>query len=143
MEFGDRLRKMRVEHNLSQIELATKIGVSVRTLYNYETSGRIPKIDVITNIAHIFGVTVDSLVSDPEQTSFSYARREAFLQTAKNHYGSRGKKDAEAILESASALLKSSTMNGDAKNRFFQALTTAFLTAKEEARNKYGRKQKG
>lgn len=51
-----KLRLLREEHNLSQIELAKKVGITERTIYNYETNDRIPKIDVVTKIAHVFGV---------------------------------------------------------------------------------------
>lgn len=142
MQFSEKLRLLREEHNLSQIELAKKIGVTERTIYNYETNDRIPKIDVVTSIAHVFGVTVDALVSDKEPSSSPDTDKEEFLQTVKRHYGSRGKKEAEALLERASALFAGGDLDEDAKEEFFQSLTSAFLTAKKEARKKFGRKQK-
>lgn len=143
MRFSEKLRLLREEHNLSQIELAKKIGITERTIYNYETNDRVPKIDVVTKIAHIFGVTVDALAGDQEPTSSPGIDKEAFLQTAKRHYGSRGKKEAEALLERASALFAGGDLDEDAKEEFFQSLTNAFLIAKKEARNKFGRKLKG
>lgn len=143
MQFSEKLRLLRLEHNLSQSELSTKIGVTERTIYNYETNDRVPKIDVVTNIAHVFGVPVDALVSDKAPTSAPAADKEAFLQMAKKHFGSRGKNEAEALLERASALFAGGDLDEDAKEEFFQSLTNAFLIAKKEARNKFGRKQKG
>lgn len=142
MQFSEKLRLLRKEHNLSQIELAKKIGVTERTIYNYETNDRIPKIDVVTSIAHVFGVTVDALASDKEPSSSPDTDKEEFLQTVKGHYGSRGKIEAEALLERASALFAGGDLDEDAKEDFFQSLTRAFLTAKKEARKKFGRKQK-
>ncbi len=143
MQFSEKLRLLREEHNLSQIELAKKVGITERTIYNYETNDRIPKIDVVTKIAHVFGVTVDALASDRYKTASTQLDKEAFLQLAKDHFGNRGKKEAEALLERASALFAGGDLDEDAKEEFFQSLTHAFFTAKKEARNKFGRKQKG
>jgi len=112
-----------------------------RALYNYEANVRIPKLDVVTKMANVFGVTVDALVSNQEQISSTHAAREAFLQTAKP-YGSRGKKEAEALLVRASALFSGGDLDEESKDKFFQALTNAFLTAKKEAHNTSEVKQK-
>lgn len=93
-------------------------------------------------MANVFGITVDALVSNQEQISSSTdAAREAFLQTAKKPYRSRGKKEAEALLVRASALFSGSDLDAESKDKFFRALTNAFLTAKKEALNTYEVKQ--
>ena len=43
MTKGERIRNLRIHANLSQVELAEKIGVSKQTLYKYEN-------DIVTNI---------------------------------------------------------------------------------------------
>jgi hypothetical protein len=40
-----------------------------------------------------------------------------------------GKKEAEALLERASAIFSSRDMDEDAKDEFFQSMTNAFLTS--------------
>ncbi|SMB81065.1 DNA-binding transcriptional regulator, XRE-family HTH domain [Desulfonispora thiosulfatigenes DSM 11270] len=140
MHFSEKLRLLREEHNLSQIELAKKIGVTERTIYNYETKDRVPKIDIVAKIAKVFGVTIDALTSDAEESSVTGSERDNFLQTAREQFGSRGKKEAETLLERASALFAGGELDEDAKEEFFQSLTNAFLTAKKEARKKFTNK---
>lgn len=140
MYFNEKLRLLRNEHKLSQSELAEKIGVSERTIYNYETKDRIPKIDTVAKIADVFGVTVDTLINAPEKSSSPTAGRDDFLETAREQFGSRGKKEAEALLERASALFAGGELDDDAKEEFFQSLTNVFLTAKKEARRKFQNK---
>ena len=43
MEFGDKIRKLRLQEGLSQKALAEKSGVCLRTIRGYETQHRRPK----------------------------------------------------------------------------------------------------
>ena len=63
MSFADNLTELRKLNNLSQEELAGKIGVSRQTLSKYETGESIPDIEKCASIAAIFGVTVDDLIN--------------------------------------------------------------------------------
>ncbi len=61
--FKDNLVELRKIHDMSQEELADKIGVSRQTLSKYETGESLPDIEKCKTIAEIFGVTVDDLIS--------------------------------------------------------------------------------
>ena len=61
--FHDNLIELRKMTNLSQEELAAKIGVSRQTLSKYETGESLPDIEKCMAIADIFGVTIDDLVN--------------------------------------------------------------------------------
>lgn len=52
----------RVRKGWSQEDLARILGVSRKTLYNWERAGRIPAV-ALDRMADIFGVTVDYLLS--------------------------------------------------------------------------------
>lgn len=60
--FADNLMELRKYHDLSQEELAEKIGVSRQTLSKYETGESLPDIEKCKALADIFGVTVDDLI---------------------------------------------------------------------------------
>lgn len=61
--FADNLQQLRKIHNLSQEELAEKIGVSRQTLSKYETGESLPDIEKCKQIADIFEVSMDDLIS--------------------------------------------------------------------------------
>lgn len=61
--FAENLIELRKLHNLSQEELAEKIGVSRQTLSKYETGESLPDIEKCKMLADVFGVTVDDLIS--------------------------------------------------------------------------------
>ena len=60
--FRDNLIELRKMANLSQEELAEKIGVSRQTLSKYATGESLPDIEKCMAIADVFGVTMDDLV---------------------------------------------------------------------------------
>ena len=60
--FADNLMELRKYHNLSQEELAEKIGVSRQTLSKYETGESLPDIEKCKALADVFGITVDDLI---------------------------------------------------------------------------------
>ena len=51
-----------VRGNLSQVKFAEKIGLSQRTIANYENGDNIPNAEVVTRISDIFGVSLDWLL---------------------------------------------------------------------------------
>lgn len=47
---------------MSQEQLAKKLNITHQTISNYENRTRICDIDMLINIADVFGITVDELV---------------------------------------------------------------------------------
>lgn len=62
MSFGERLRALRMEHNLYQKDLAKYLKVSVSTISNYETSTHLPDAYIICRLADYFQVSSDYLL---------------------------------------------------------------------------------
>ena len=56
--FKDNLQELRKLHDMSQEELADKIGVSRQTLSKYETGESLPDIEKCRLLADVFGVTI-------------------------------------------------------------------------------------
>lgn len=66
--FQENLIALRKMQNISQEELAEKVGVSRQTLSKYETGESIPDIEKTKAIADAFGVSLDDLVNyNPEE----------------------------------------------------------------------------
>ena len=59
---GARIRLLRLEKNMTQRQLAAKIGVDRTSLSSYEHSKRMPDIFVLCRMADIFEVSLDNLV---------------------------------------------------------------------------------
>ncbi len=62
MSFGKKLRSLRQEKKLSQVELSKKLNVTSQALSQYELGKRIPDAEMIIRIADFFDVSVDYLL---------------------------------------------------------------------------------
>ena len=58
----------RARRGLSNADLAAKLGVSRKTIYNWENSGRIPAA-ALNKMADIFGVSVDYLLTTNKEAT--------------------------------------------------------------------------
>lgn len=58
------LRKMRQENNLTQAELAAKIGVNANTVTQWETGARKPNIIMLKRVAKVLNCTTDELLEN-------------------------------------------------------------------------------
>lgn len=62
--FNERLKQLRIDHNLTQEELGEYLGVGRTTVVNYE-QGRIrPTLENVVRLAKRFGVSCDDLLLD-------------------------------------------------------------------------------
>lgn len=60
--FGDRLRRLRTENNLTQDDLAEIFHKTKATISNYETGRYEPSLDIIIDLADHFNVSIDFLM---------------------------------------------------------------------------------
>ena len=61
-DFGNTLRKLRLNSNLTQAQLAQKLGLTKSVISAYETGLRMPSYDVLIHIAMVFKVSTDYLL---------------------------------------------------------------------------------
>ena len=64
--FGERLRSYRLAHDMSQEQLATKLGTSKQVISRYESGQRTPKISVLAEYAKTLDLDVHYFLSDSE-----------------------------------------------------------------------------
>jgi len=61
--FGAQLRQLRAKKNITQKELALKLGIGQTAIANYENGKRFPDEQILISIADFFRVTIDHLLS--------------------------------------------------------------------------------
>ena len=62
--FGDKLKKLRETHGLSQQQLAEKLGMSPSGIGMWEQNRRQPDNEMAKKIAQLFGVSTDYLLGN-------------------------------------------------------------------------------
>ena len=73
--FSRNLRRLRLEKNLTQEQLANQLGVSVQSVSRWECGNTLPDVMLLPVIARIYGVTVDDLYRDDARGYPNYAQR--------------------------------------------------------------------
>lgn len=62
VDFGNTLKSLRIQNNLTQEQLSKKLGLTKSVISAYETGLRMPSYDVLINMSRIFKVTTDYLL---------------------------------------------------------------------------------
>lgn len=62
IQFKERLKELRLEKELSQIQLAKHLNISQRSVSNWETGVRQPDFETLEKLAKFFAVTTDYLL---------------------------------------------------------------------------------
>lgn len=131
MKFGEKLRKYRLEKNMTQSELSKKAGINVNTISNYESGKTYPQNrEVYTILAEILGVNADHLHNENDD----------FLSDASAKYGPRGARQAQELVEELTGLFAGGDLAEEDMDAMARAVQEAYWDAKEKNR-KYSPKK--
>ena len=64
MNLGKKIAELRKKNNLSQEELADKVGVARQTISKWEIGDTTPDINQVKIISKIFNISIDELVDN-------------------------------------------------------------------------------
>ena len=122
MLFGDRIKELRNLADMSQQELANRTGLSLRSIQNYESNQRYPKdVAILNKLCAALGTTIEELMKEEDQ----------FILEAASKFGSRGKNDAEKLIEEVGGLFAGGVLNEEDKDKVFRAITEMYWKAKD------------
>ena len=125
MKFGEKLRLARKRKKLTQEELAKLVGVSKRTIVNYESGEIYPKgRKMYTTLAKTLGLSTNYLLSEDEE----------FILDATEEYGSLGEMQARRLLKQISAMFAGGELNDDDKLAFVHQIQELYFDSKEYAK---------
>lgn len=92
------IKDIRTRKGLTQAEVASALGVSSVVYSRYETGSRQPSIDILIQLADIFGVTVDYLLGRQDIEDSTLSEYELSLLIASRKADERAKQDALNML---------------------------------------------
>ncbi|MCD8354145.1 MAG: helix-turn-helix domain-containing protein [Clostridiales bacterium] len=132
MAFKERLRAKRLEADLTQERLAAIIGVSTRTIQNYEIGTRRPgNMEIVQKLADALHTTSDYLLGGAE----------TYVVEAHEKGGSKAARDIEELVGEVTGLFAGGELSEDALDGAMKALNDAYWIAKEKNK-KYAPKRK-
>ncbi|MGN0734457.1 MAG: helix-turn-helix domain-containing protein [Anaerovoracaceae bacterium] len=92
---GNLIQKIRKEKNMTQMELASKLGVTDRAISKWETGRGFPDVSLLESLAEILGISVTELL-DGEQAEgceiTADAAEEAAIRGIKTYLGASNRK---------------------------------------------------
>ena len=59
---NERIKELRLSYNISQVEMAKKLGVSKQCVSNWENDNVLPSVDMLIKLATFFNVSTDYLL---------------------------------------------------------------------------------
>ena len=123
MKFCEKLKEARTRAGLKQEELAKALGVSLRTITNYESGERYPKkIEIYYKLAELFHTEENYFLNEDED----------FLLTAVEKYGSKGAKQARELMEEVSGLFAGGNIADEDLDEMMRGIQEAYWIAKEK-----------
>lgn len=141
MTFSDKIKRSREVAKLTQLELAQEVGVSQRTIASYESGGARARRSTTEKLARALKVSVKFLSDDDCTNPLEDIEKDEYIDQARAMYGSKGVRDMEELLQDNAALFAGGELSQEQKDAFFQAVMTAYVTCKEEARKKFSPKK--
>ncbi len=64
VDFSSRLKKLRIQNNITQEQLAKRIGLTKSVISAYETGIRMPSYEALLAISRVFKVSIDYLLGN-------------------------------------------------------------------------------
>lgn len=85
LELVEKLQKLRKDNNLSQEQLAEKIGVSRQAISKWERGEATPDSDNLICLAKIYNISLDELISSKENNNMNEESKKTKLMKIKDY----------------------------------------------------------
>jgi transcriptional regulator with XRE-family HTH domain len=122
MEFGEKIKTRRCELGLSQTELASVCGISLRSVQNYESGQRHPaNISIVKKIAKALKVGHEYLLDDAAQYVIDAAARG----------GENAAHDVDRLLSDIQGLFAGGELTPQDKDKVMRAINEIYWESKE------------
>lgn len=138
--FSEKVKDARLQLGLSQQQLGEATGVSLRTILSYEKGEKMPRQGTLLKLAKALGVSSKFLIDNLCENPMEDIEKDSYIEDAREKYGSKGARDIDKLLADNAALFAGGELSQEQKDEFFQAVMVAYVTCKEEAKKKFGRK---
>lgn len=128
MTFAEKFKKERVKKELTQQQVADSLGITRKMITLYEKGTSLPRTrEAYKKIADFFGVDVNYLLTEDEN----------FVVQATEKYGTRGKKQAQDLVDGISGLFAGGTLSEQDKDAVMKALQDIYWDSKARNVEKY------
>lgn len=121
MKFDERLKSLREEKGLTQVQLSELTGITTRQIQKYESGQSRPRLDAADKLAKALNVSTDELLGNTDM----------FVAQAAETYGARGARQAKQLLEEVTGLFAGGELADEDMREMIDAIQEAYLIAKK------------
>ena len=122
MKFGEKLKQRRVKAGLTQEELSLQLGVTCRTLQNYESGSVYPKKrELYTRLAEFFNTDVNYWLTETQEST----RTEKSIR----------REDVQGLASKVSSLFSDDDLTEEDLDDFMRTIQGAYWAAKDKNKN--------
>ena len=124
IKFGEKLRKLRKQNNLTQAELAKALGIHLRTVIGYERDGRYPRDrEIYRKLSEIFQVPAHYFYDDL-----------TFEEGAAAAYGESGREEAQQLAIELSEIFATGELSAEDMDNIMYVMHRAYFQYREQKR---------
>lgn len=125
MDFADKIRTLRLERGLTQVEVARAIGITSRAYIAYEKGTSYPRrTGVLEKLASLYDCQSEDLLT----------QKALFAAQAERKYGTRGAQQAMALTKQLVGMFAGDDLSENDRENVMQAIQEAYWIAKENNR---------
>jgi transcriptional regulator with XRE-family HTH domain len=133
LKFCEKLKHARTSAGMTQEALGAAVGLTKRTIINYETGSRYPRErSVYIRLAQKLGVETNYLLTEDEE----------FITEAGTKYGDKGEREARDLLQRTSALFAGGELDDEDKLAFLLEIQELYIESKENAKKYVPKKRR-
>ncbi len=123
MKFNEKVKEGRLLKNLTQQQLADEVGVSLRTLINYEHGKRVPRTrENYVKLAEALGLDLNYLLTEDEE----------FVVEANERYGAKAAIQAKTMVDKLGGLFAGGELSDEDMDAVMKSMQKFYWDAKEE-----------
>lgn len=145
MELKHQLKTLRLQHKLTQQQLADKLNINRTSISKYENGIQVPEIDVLKSIAEFFSVSVDFLLGNSSvvkiDSDITKSKKESFTPIITEKDEKDIAKKLEEILDSMNTddglMLYNNELDDETRELLIASIERTLRQAKLIAKEKF------
>ena len=135
--FPEKVKAARLALGMTQTQLGNACDISLRTVLAYEKGEKKPRPSTMLRLAGALKVSVRYLSDDSCADPQADIEKDGVVEEAQALYGASSARDVDRLLEDNMALFAGGELSQEQKDAFFDAVMTAYVTCRENAKLKY------
>lgn len=121
MKFNERLKSIREQRGLTQVQLAEQSGVSTRMIQNYEGGTNRPRIEIAEKIAKALNITADELLGNSGM----------LIVEAEKKGGAKSARDMQSLVNEVIGMFAGGELPKEDMDAYMSAISNAYFKSVE------------